>query len=110
MKYINEKVAVSHESLPGAIKTFIAYMSTVAKVAEIAKYAREPGPRKIGTQKGGKRVQDTMSMTDLNHMSFDQSNCPSCLHRYVLPIGKSLMDIHKHNTAVRKIHTEQMTV
>ena len=53
LKYINGKVAVSHESLPGAIETFITYMSTVAKVAEIAKYAREPGPRKIGTQKGG---------------------------------------------------------
>ena len=49
-------------------------------------------------------------MADVNHMSFDQSNCPSCLHIYVLPIGKSLMDKHKHNTAVRKIHTEQMTV
>ena len=53
LKYINTKVAVSHESLPTSIKKIIAYMASVLQVAEIAKYAKQPDSRKIGLQKRG---------------------------------------------------------
>lgn len=37
---VSQKVAASHDLLPECITIFIAYMTSVAKVADVAKYAK----------------------------------------------------------------------
>lgn len=43
-------------------------------------------------------------------MSFDQNNCPACLHRFVLSVGKSLVEIKVHNEDIRSKHEKTMTI
>ena len=49
---------------------------------------------KTWTGPKGKMIQDTINMDDVDHMSFDMNNCPSCKHRFVLSVGNSLENIY----------------
>ena len=39
---------------------------------------------------------------------FDVENCGYCRHRFVMPIGLDINEIHKYNTKVVKAHNEKM--
>ena len=58
----------------------------------------------IGVQKGGLRIQDSMQLKEISPTGFDTESCASCRHYYLLPVGKDLNEIHRHNDNFCKEH------
>lgn len=106
---IARTVARTPDQLPPNIILFQTYMEGVREAAELLK--TEVGrvrKGKIGVQKGGLRIQDSMQLKDISPTGFDTENCASCRHHYLLPVGKDLNEIHRHNNNCRKDHLTKM--
>ena len=98
------------KKMPGAINNFFNYMNEVRDIATIAKM--EPTSNKkarIGTQAAGKRLQDTINMSKITQEMMDFSNCASCKHNFVLPIGPDEAKINAHNENIKRAYSKAIT-
>jgi len=104
-------VARDATTLPEPIKAFHKFMEDVREAAILLKNQgyRERGG-KIGGQKDGEYIQDKVDLTDLENTSFDVENCASCRHRFLLPVGRDIVEITRYNQQVRSQHTKAMMI
>jgi len=104
-------VARDAKTLPEPIKAFHKFMEDVREAAILLKNQgyRERGG-KIGGQKDGEYIQDKVDLTDLENTSFDVENCASCRHRFLLPVGRDIVEITWYNQQVRSQHTKAMMI
>ena len=101
-------VATSSDILiPNSIREFDTYMDNVYKVTQIME--NEPAEKgKIGNQVAGKRIQDSIVMSEFTRSKLDISNCANCRHQFVLPIGADQSEINHHNDEVKRVYRERM--
>ena len=93
---------------PEVIKEFYAYINEVRTIAAIVENEPTPKQKRIGSQSGGKRVQDSLNMKEITREQLDLSKCANCKHNFVLPIGISQVEIHVHNENVKKTYRNKM--
>ena len=85
------------EELPLAVQCAIIFMDKLKLASEITKNVP---PRtthgKVGKQKAGLRLQDSIVMHSLSDKSFENDHCASahCKHRFLLPIGMTPQKIN----------------
>ena len=101
-------VATSSDSLiPPPITEFETYMNNVRAVNEIVE--NEPTKKgKIGNQLAGKRIQDSIPMSEITRSKLDFSNCANCHHNFVLPIGPEQNEINHHNDEIKRVYRDKM--
>ena len=101
-------VATSSDSLiPPPIVEFDSYMNNVRAITEIVE--NEPTKKgKIGSQSAGKRIQDSIPMSEITRSKLDFSNCANCHHNFVLPIGPEQNEINHHNDEIKRIYRDRM--
>ena len=63
---------------------------------------------KFGTQKGGKRIQDTMYITGISREQLDMNNCANYKHTALLPIGCDKIEINHHNDKMKNGYRKKM--
>ena len=94
------------DTAPAPILLFTVYMQEVRVAATAMKKTIKNKRKKIGEQKGGIWIQDTINMSELKPNSFDTSLCSSfhCRHNFLLPIGPSATEINEHNLKCKNDH------
>ena len=91
---------------------FRTYMIEVREAAQVESVGPpKKNAKKIGTQKGGVYIQDTIDISTLTNNSFDTNNCASAhgRRRFCLCVGLSSTEIRKNNKDKRDGHREEMT-
>ena len=101
-------VATSSDVLiPNPIKEFDTYMDNVRTVTQIME--NEPAKKgKIVNQAAGKRIQDSIVVSEVTKSKLDISNFTNCHHQYVLPIGADQNEINHYNNEVKRVYRERM--
>ena len=103
MKKSSSMVARDQYYLTLPMTKFVSFMGGVLQTAEIAKVeVFKSKTAKLGTQKDGCRVDDTMEVSTLTR--FDHENCTSWRHRILVPIGKTVDKVNIHNNKVKRDH------
>ena len=91
------------------ITSFQTFMIDIYNEAEIAENQTIQSSRtKIGSQKGQAILQDNMDVIKLDNKSFDIDSFAYCKHRFIVPIGKNLVEITRYNKKVAKDHHLKM--
>ena len=100
---------VASSTIPPPLRDFYAYMEDVSTTATLAE--NEPVKTKygrVGGQVAGKRVQDSINISDITRSKLDLSNCANCKHNFLLPIGLTQNQINLHNDKVKNDYRTQM--
>ena len=63
----------------------------------------------IGTQKGGKCIQDVISIVDITRKSLDVSNCANYKHYFLPPISRDKIEINHFNEQIKMNILRKMT-
>ena len=114
MQEIKSVVPTTHDEphkLPAPIYEFINYMFEVRDAAKM-KENEIPFVKKgrIGVQKGGKGLQDTLCLKDITRKDLCTTTCANCKHNFVLPVGSTSLEIHHHNDKVKVAFRDKMAI
>ena len=104
-------VVRDEKTFPEPIKAFHKFMEDVREAAILIKNQgyKECGG-KIGGRRDGDYIQDKVYLTDLNNTSFDVENCAACRNRFLLPVGRDIVEITRYTQKVRSDHTRVMMI
>ena len=93
------------------IAEFHKYMDDVREAASIKE--NEPTVNKkgkIGAQKGGKRLQDSVDLNGITREDLSVTNCASCKHNFLYPVGQTQLEIHHHNDSMKGEYRQKMVL
>ena len=108
MKEARGLVSTSSDSrIPPPIVQFEMYMDNVRAVNVIVEN-EPPKKGKIGNQVSGKRIQDSIPMSEITRSKLDLSNCANCHHNFVLQIGPEQIEINHHNDEIKRVYRDKM--